>query len=61
VAYAVSSGVDPEKARTAAATIGAQVPVLSPARDEELMKGAGFSNIEVFYAGLAFRGWVARA
>jgi tRNA (cmo5U34)-methyltransferase len=61
VAYAVSSGVDPEKAKIAAATIGAQVPVLSPERDEELMRDAGFTGIEVFYSGLAFRGWVARA
>ncbi len=58
VAFAVSSGVDPEKAKAAAATIGAQVPVLSPSRDEELMRGAGFSDVEVFYTGLAFRGWV---
>ena len=61
VAFAVSSGVDAEKARMAAATIGAQVPVLSPAEDEELMRAAGFHDVEVFYAGLAFRGWVACA
>jgi tRNA (cmo5U34)-methyltransferase len=45
----------------AAATIGAQVPVLSPEHDEDLMRDAGFTGIEVFYSGLAFRGWVARA
>lgn len=61
VAYAVSSGVDARKARVAADTIGAQVPVLSPDRDMELMRGAGFRTIDTFYAGLAFRGWVARA
>jgi tRNA (cmo5U34)-methyltransferase len=61
VAFAVSSGVGAEKAKAAAATIGAQVPVLSPEKDEALMKAAGFRDIAVFYAGLAFRGWVARA
>lgn len=61
VAYAVSSGVEPAKARTAADTIGAQVPVLSPERDEALMRAAGFSHIDLFFTGLAFRGWVTRA
>jgi tRNA (cmo5U34)-methyltransferase len=61
VAFAVSSGVPADKARIAADTIGAQVPVLSPARDEALMHEAGFTDIEVFYVGLGFRGWVARA
>jgi tRNA (cmo5U34)-methyltransferase len=61
VAFAVSSGVDAEKARTAADTIGAQVPVLSPERDQELLRLAGFREVEIFYSGLAFRGWVARA
>ena len=61
VAYAVSSGVEAEKARLAAATIGAQVPVLSPEHDERLMKAAGFRDIDVFYVGLGFRGWIARA
>ena len=61
VAYAVASGVEPAKARTAADTIGAQVPVLSPDRDEALMRAAGFSEIDVFYTGLAFRGWLMRA
>jgi tRNA (cmo5U34)-methyltransferase len=61
VAFAVSSGVDAQKARTAADTIGAQVPVLSPHEDEELMRLAGFRDVEIFYSGLAFRGWTARA
>jgi tRNA (cmo5U34)-methyltransferase len=35
--------------------------VLSPQRDEALMREAGFSHLDIFYAGMAFRGWVARA
>lgn len=61
VAYAISSGVDARKARVAADTIGAQVPVLAPAKDEALLRAAGFRDVEIFYAGLAFRGWIARA
>ena len=60
-AFAISSGVDPEKAKTAAAAIGQQLPILAPDQDEALMRKAGFSDISVFYVGLAFRGWVARA
>lgn len=60
-AFAISSGVDPEQAKTAAAAIGKQLPILAPDQDEELMRRAGFSNISTFYIGLAFRGWVAYA
>ena len=40
-AFAISSGVDPEQARTAAAAIGKQLPILAPDQDEELMRKAG--------------------
>ncbi|EWS64469.1 biotin biosynthesis protein BioC [Hydrogenophaga sp. T4] len=60
-AFAISSGVDPEQARTAATAIGKQLPILTSEQDEELMRRAGFSDISTFYAALAFRGWVARA
>jgi tRNA (cmo5U34)-methyltransferase len=40
------------------AAIGKQLPILSPEEDEEIMQRAGFSNIETFYVGLGFRGWV---
>ncbi len=60
-AFAVSSDVDPEQAKTAAAAMGKQLPILAPEQDEELMRKAGFSDISVFYVALAFRGWVAYA
>ncbi len=60
-AFAISSGVDPEKARTTAAMLGKQLPILAPEQDEELMRKAGFSDIKLFYVAMAFRGWVAYA
>lgn len=60
-AFATSSGVDAEQAKTAAGTIRTQLPILSPQQDEELMRKAGFSNMSTFYVALAFRGWVAHA
>jgi tRNA (cmo5U34)-methyltransferase len=59
--FAISSGVDPVQARASVAAIGKQLPILSPEQDEELMRRAGFSDINTFYLGLAFRGWVAHA
>lgn len=59
--FAILSGVDPEQARTSAAAIGKQLPILAPEQDEELLRKAGFSDISTFYVGLAFRGWVAYA
>jgi tRNA (cmo5U34)-methyltransferase len=60
-AFAISSGVDQEKARAAAVAIEAKLSILTPERDEELLREAGFTDVNVFYVGLAFRGWVAYA
>ena len=34
------------------------LPVLSPEEDEALLRAAGFSDVELFYAALTFKGWV---
>ena len=60
-AFIASSGVEPAKARAAAQAVGARVPILAPGQDETVLRGAGFSNPQLFYAGLAFRGWVGYA
>ena len=60
-AFAVASGVEPAKAEGASAAIGAQLPILAPEREEALLRDAGFSNVSLFYAGFAFRGWVGYA
>jgi tRNA (cmo5U34)-methyltransferase len=60
-AFASSSGIDPAQAKASATAIGKQLPILAPDQDEALMQKAGFSAINTFYVGLAFRGWVAYA
>lgn len=60
-AFAVASGVEPDKAEFARAKIAAELPIVAPAQEEDLLREAGFSNVSLFYAGLAFRGWVAYA
>jgi len=60
-AFAIASGVEPANARKAASTIGSTLPLLGPEQEEELLREAGFANVRLFYAGMAFRGWVAQA
>jgi tRNA (cmo5U34)-methyltransferase len=40
------------------AAIKEKLPALSPQKDEEILREAGFSDVALFYAGLTFRGWV---
>ena len=58
-AFAVASGVPATHADNAIEAIGARLPILSPEEDEALLREAGFGNVELFYAGFTFRGWVA--
>lgn len=60
-AFATASGVERSKAEEARSAIAARLPILAPADDEELLRDAGFRGIDLFYAGFAFRGWVAYA
>lgn len=59
--FIASSGVDAEKARGAAEAVGSRLTILSPEQDEAMLREAGFSTVQVFYTGFAFRGWVATA
>jgi tRNA (cmo5U34)-methyltransferase len=60
-AFAIASGVEPDKAELARAKIAAELPILAPALEEEMLREAGFSDVSLFYAGFAFRGWAAYA
>lgn len=61
VAFAISSGVDSASAANARSAIAAQLPILSPAQDEAILRDAGFTDVTSFYTGFTFRGWVAYA
>lgn len=60
-AFASTTGVDFERASASAAAMAEHLPILSVDEDEALLREAGFSNVELFYAGFTFRGWVAAA
>ena len=36
-----------------------RLPVLSPAQDEAVLHRGGYKDVELFYAALSFRGWIA--
>jgi tRNA (cmo5U34)-methyltransferase len=61
VAFAVSSGIDRDKAENARTAIAAQLPILSPDQDEAILREGGFTDVSLFYTGFTFRGWVAYA
>ncbi|MGE7156911.1 class I SAM-dependent methyltransferase [Methylorubrum rhodesianum] len=60
-AFAVASGIEPAQARNARAGLAQRLPILAPEEDEALLRQAGFGGVSLFYAGFAFRGWVAYA
>jgi tRNA (cmo5U34)-methyltransferase len=58
-AFAVASGIPAAQAERAAVAIQERLPILSPDQDEALLRAAGFVDVELFYVGFTFRGWVA--
>ncbi|MGD1888769.1 MAG: class I SAM-dependent methyltransferase [Cohaesibacteraceae bacterium] len=60
-AFAVSSGLSEDQAQRAVRSIGSTLPILSPQDDEDLLREAGFDDVQLFYAAFTFRGWVAYA
>ncbi len=60
-AYARASGVDAEVVGKARAQLQANPGLVSPERNASLLEEAGFRDCEVFYVGMAWRGWLASA
>ena len=60
-AFADRTSIDWGKAMNSAMGMTKRLPLLSPADEELLLREAGFSDVELFYAAFSFRGWVASA
>jgi tRNA (cmo5U34)-methyltransferase len=58
-AFAVSSGISTMNAESAIEAMGHRLPVLSPEDDVALLREAGFTTVELFYAAFTFKGWIA--
>jgi len=59
--YALRSNVDAATVANAKTAIGKLESMVPAWRNEELLREAGFHDAEVFYVGMAWRGWVAYA
>ncbi len=60
-AYAIASGGDPDQVARGREAVARHVAMLSPEADEAVLRAAGFTGIELFYAAFTWRGWVACA
>jgi tRNA (cmo5U34)-methyltransferase len=60
-AFAIASGADPEQANGARAAVAAGLNTLSPEHDEAILREAGFSDVNLFFAAFTWRGWIGRA
>ena len=60
-AFRDAEGPDWERAFEAGAAMTRHLCLMTPAETEALLSDAGFAEMEVFYAALSFRGWIARA
>ena len=60
-AFAIASGVDPDQANNGKAAVAANLSTLSPEHDEAILREAGFSDVNMFFAAFTWRGWIARA
>lgn len=58
-AFAIAAGVPAAQASSGAAAIKERLPVLTPQQEIDLLGEAGFTDVELFYAGFTFKGWVA--
>ena len=58
-AFAAASGVPMAQAEGSIAAIKERLPMLSPQQDVDLLREAGFTDIDLFYCAFTFKGWVA--
>lgn len=58
-AFAAAPGVPVEQAHGSMSAIKERLPVLSPQQDADLLREAGFTDIELFYCAFTFKGWIA--
>ena len=59
--FAIDSGADPDDVAQTRQRLVDVLNTVAPARNEALLREAGFTDVDLFYAGLSWRGWSARA
>nr|WP_314436667.1 class I SAM-dependent methyltransferase [uncultured Brevundimonas sp.] len=61
IRFSSDSGLDPEMLAKAHDRVRNQLNCVGPARDEALLREAGFGKVEAVFQGLSWHGWVAYA
>lgn len=59
--FALNSGAEPNDVTATCARLVHVLKLVSPERDEALLRESGFRDVDLFYAGLSWRGWRAIA
>lgn len=59
--FAAGPDADPAQIANSVKALSTQLPILSPEEDEALLFEAGFREVELYYAAMTFRGWLAYA
>jgi tRNA (cmo5U34)-methyltransferase len=57
-AFSVASGMPAAQTGNGISIMKERLPVLSPDQDVAVLRDAGFRDIELFYAGFTFKGWI---
>lgn len=60
-AFGDREGLDWARAAATARMMTERLPLLTPAQEEDLMREAGFTDVDLYYAAFSFRGWVGTA
>lgn len=60
-AFAISQGVEPDKALGARSAVASMAAMIAPEDDEAILRAAGFTDPAMFWAAFTWRGWVAYA
>lgn len=59
--FALRAGAEPDDVAGTIDRVRHVLQTVAPARNEALLREAGFTDVQLFYAGLSWRGWVAYA
>jgi tRNA (cmo5U34)-methyltransferase len=60
-AFAISQGVEADKALGARSAVATMAAMIAPEEDEAILREAGFTDVAMFWAAFTWRGWVAYA
>lgn len=61
VAFGDRQRLDWAKAAATGRMMMDRLPLLAPAQEEDLLREAGFTDVELYYAAFSFRGWIGTA